>query len=200
MPEQTSKGGRRRPPSFGLDMLIIVSRFFLVFFCLLCSSFIARIDAPIRQMVTQTKCAMPDTASLEARIADAVKDAARAGIAETTLNIEVHHSVQLEEATKERLDRKERRLENINKSFSDKPMEFWKRVLLKIETGIIAVVALTAAIWIPIQLDSPERWGMRYYRVCNDPCQNDVSLLSRKEAAFSDVMESFRQGKEAAGR
>ena len=27
-------------------------------------------------MVTQTKCAMPDTASLEARIADAVKDAA----------------------------------------------------------------------------------------------------------------------------
>ncbi len=52
------------------------------------SSFIARIDAPIRQMVTQTKCAMPDTASLEARIADAVKDAARAGIAETTLNIE----------------------------------------------------------------------------------------------------------------
>ena len=68
------------------------------------SSFIARIDAPIRQMVTQTKCAMPDTASLEARIADAVKDAARAGIAETTLNIEVHHSVQLEESTKERLD------------------------------------------------------------------------------------------------
>ena len=108
-------------------MLIIVSRFFLVFFCLLCSSSIARIDAPIRQMVTQTKCAMPDTASLEARIADAVKDAARAGIAETTLNIEVHHSVQLEESTKERLDRKERRLENINKSFSDKPMEFWKR-------------------------------------------------------------------------
>ena len=34
-------------------------------------------------------------------------------------------SNQLEEATKERLDRKERRLENINKSFSDKPMEFF---------------------------------------------------------------------------
>ena len=106
-------------------------------------------------------------------------------------------SNQLEEATKERLDRKERRLENISKSFSDKPLEFWERVLLKIVTGIIAVVTLTAAIWIPIQLDSPERWGMRYYRGCNDPCQNDESLLSRKEAAFSDVMENFRQGKES---
>ena len=146
MPEQTSKGGRRRPPSFGLDMLIIVSRFFLVFFCLLCSSFIARIDAPIRQMVTQTKCAMPDTASLEARIADAVKDAARAGIAETTLNIEVHHSVQLEEATKERLDRKERRLENINKSFSDKPMEFWKREPCTVEMEHTTYYSITPSL------------------------------------------------------
>ena len=161
------------------------------------SSFIAEIEGPIRQMIARTKCALPDTQSLEERIADAVKAAAKAGIAETTLNIEIHHSVRLEEDTKERMERNERRLESISKSFHVKPMEFWERLLLMVETGIIAAAILTAAICIPAHKESAEHWGMRYYRVCNDPCQNDEQLLSRKEVAFADVVESFRQGNES---
>ena len=161
------------------------------------SSFIAEIEGPVKQMIARTKCALPDTQSLVERIADAVKAAAKAGIAETTLNIEIHHSVRLEEDTKERMERNERRLESISKSFHVKPMEFWERLLLMVETGIIAAAILTAAICIPAHKESAEHWGMRYYRVCNDPCQNDEQLLSRKEVAFADVVERFRQGNES---
>ena len=161
------------------------------------SSFIAEIEGPVKQMIARTKCALPDTQSLVERIADAVKAAAKAGIAETTLNIEIHHSVRLEEDTKERMERNERRLEDISKSFHVKPLEFWERLLLMVETGVIAAAILTAAICIPAHKESAEHWGMRYYRVCNDPCQNDEQLLSRKEVAFADVVESFRQGNES---
>lgn len=161
------------------------------------SSFISKIEGPVKRIITQTKCALPDTESFEIRIADAVRDAAKAGIAAATLKIEVHHSVRLEEDTKERMERNERRLESICKSFHVKPLEFWERLLLKVETGIIAAAILTAAICIPAHQKSAEHWGMRYYRVCNDPRQNDEQLLSRKETAFSDVVESFRQGNES---
>jgi len=161
------------------------------------SSFLSEIEGPVKQMIAQTRCALPDTQSLEERIADAARTAAKAGIAETTLNIEVHHSVRLEEDTKQRMERNERRLESISKSFHVKPMEFWERLLLMVETGIIAAAILTAAICIPAHKESAEHWGMRYYRVCNDPCQNDEQLLSRKEVAFADVVESFRQGNES---
>lgn len=161
------------------------------------SSFISRIEGPVKRIIAQTKCSLPNTQSLEERIAGAVMDAAKAGIAETKLEIEVHHSVRLEEDTKKRMEQNELRLESISKSFHVKPLEFWERLLLKVETGIIAIVVLTAVVWIPIRLDSPERWGARYYRVCNDPCQNDEQLLSRKEVAFSDVVESFHQGNES---
>ena len=161
------------------------------------SSFIAEIEGPVKQMIARTKCALPDTQSLVERIADAARAAAKAGIAETTLNIEVHHSVRLEEDTKQRMERNERRLESISKSFHVKPMEFWERLLLMVETGVIAAAILTAAICIPVHKNSAEHWGMRYYRVCNDPCQNDEQLLSRKEVAFCDVVESFRQGSES---
>ena len=161
------------------------------------SSFLSEIEGPVKQMIAQTRCALPDTQSLEERIADAARTAAKAGIAETTLNIEVHHSVRLEKDTKQRMERNERRLESISKSFHVKPMEFWERLLLMVETGIIAAAILTAAICIPAHKESAEHWGMRYYRVCNDPCQNDEQLLSRKEVAFADVVESFRQGNES---
>lgn len=160
-------------------------------------SFIAEIEGPVKQMIARAKCALPDTQSLVERIADAVKAAAKAGIAETTLNIEIHHSVRLEEDTKQRMERNERRLEDISKSFHVKPLEFWERLLLMVETGVIAAAILTAAICIPAHKESAEHWGMRYYRVCNDPCQNDEQLLSRKEVAFADVVESFRQGNES---
>ena len=81
------------------------------------SSFISEIEGPVRQRIARTKCALPDTQSLVERIADAAKAAAKAGIAETTLNIEIHHSVRLEEDTKQRMERNERHLESISKSF-----------------------------------------------------------------------------------
>ena len=161
------------------------------------SSFIAEIKKPMEKMISSTKCELPDTESLEIRISDAVKEAAKAGIAETTLNIEVHHSVQLEEATKERMDLNERRLESISKAIDIKPLTFWERLMLKVETGVIAAVVLTAAIWIPIQLNSPEHWGMRYHKVCNDPIQNDEGLLSRRDVAFADVFNMFGKNKES---
>ena len=55
-------------------------------------------------------------------------------------------SNQLEEATKERLDRKERRLENINKSFSDKPMEFWKREPCTVEMEHTTYYSITPSL------------------------------------------------------
>lgn len=160
-------------------------------------SFIADIKKPIEKMISNTKCDLPDTESLEIRIADAVREAAKAGIAEIPLRVEVHHSVLLEGDTKERMERNERRLESISKGLDIKPLTFWERLLLKVETGIIAAVALTAIICIPIQLNSPEHWGMRYYKVCNDIIQTDENLLSRKDVAFADVIDSFRQGKES---
>ena len=69
--------------------------------------------------------------------------------------------------------------------------------MLKVETGVIAAVVLTAAIWIPIQLNSPEHWGMRYHKVCNDPIQNDEGLLSRRDVAFADVFNMFGKNKES---
>ena len=55
-------------------------------------------------------------------------------------------SNQLEEATKERLDRKERRLENNNKSFSDKPMEFWKREPCTVEMEHTTYYSITPSL------------------------------------------------------
>ena len=160
-------------------------------------SFIADIKKPMEKMISNTKCDLPDTESLEIRIADAVREAAKAGIAETPLRVEVHHSVLLEGDTKERMERNERRLESISKGLDIKPLTFWERLLLKVETGIIAAVALTAIICIPIQLNSPEHWGMRYHKVCNDPIQNDEGLISRREVAFADVVYMFGKNKES---
>ena len=55
-------------------------------------------------------------------------------------------SNQLEESTKERLDRKERRLENINKSFRDKPMEFWKREPCTVEMEHTTYYSITPSL------------------------------------------------------
>ena len=158
------------------------------------SSFIAEIEGPVKQMIARTKCALPDTQSLVERIADAVKAAAKAGIAETTLNIEIHHSVRLEEDTKERMERNERRLESISKSFHVKPMEFWERLLLMVETGIIAAAILTAAICIPVHKNSAEHWGKRYHAVCNHPLQKNETILSHRGDAYELVLAFFDKG------
>lgn len=46
----------------------------------------------------------------------------------------------------ERLDRKERRLENISKSFSDKPMEFWKREPCTVEMEHTTYYSITPSL------------------------------------------------------
>lgn len=158
------------------------------------SSFIAEIEGPIRQMIARTKCALPDTQSLEVRIADAARAAAKAGIAETTLNIEIHHSVQLEEDTKQRMERNEWRLESISKSFHVKPLEFWERLLLMVETGVIAAAILTAAICIPVHKNSAEHWGKRYHAVCNHPLQQNETILSHRGDAYELVLAFFDKG------
>ena len=181
------------------------------------SSFIAEIEGPVKQMIARTKCALPDTRSLVERIADAVKAAAKAGIAETTLNIEIHHSVRLEEDTKERMERNERRLEDISsvrleedtkermernerrledisKSFHVKPLEFWERLLLMVETGVIAAAILTAAICIPVHKNSAEHWGKRYHAVCNHPLQQNETILSHRGDAYELVLAFFDKG------
>ena len=158
------------------------------------SSFIAEIEGPVKQMIARTKCALPDTRSLVERIADAVKAAAKAGIAETTLNIEVYHSVRLEEDTKQRMERNERRLEDISKSFHVKPLEFWERLLLMVETGVIAAAILTAAICIPVHKNSAEHWGKRYHAVCNHPLQKNETILSHRGDAYELVLAFFEKG------
>ena len=158
------------------------------------SSFIAEIEGPVKQMIARAKCALPDTRSLEERIADAVKAAAKAGIAETTLNIEIHHSVRLEEDTKERMERNERHLESISKSFHVKPLEFWERLLLMVETGVIAAAILTAAICIPVHKNSAEHWGKRYHAVCNHPLQKNETILSHRGDAYELVLAFFEKG------
>ena len=55
-------------------------------------------------------------------------------------------SIQLEESTKKRLDRKERRLENINKSFRDKPMGFWKREPCTVEMEHTTYYSITPSL------------------------------------------------------
>lgn len=45
--------------------------------------------------------------------------------------------------------------------------------------------------------DTTEHWGMRYYKVCNDPIQNGEGLISRREVAFADVVYMFGKNKES---